>query len=181
MVKKTIMAAVICTIFILPLMSQGFDEELQTLGFETPQEPMSAIDFELINLDGEKVTLSSMEGKLVFLNFWATWCGPCRSEMPSMEKLYDELKDEDFIILAVDLGEPENTVRDFVNEYGLTFPVLLDTDNAVGSSYGARSIPTTYIIDPEGMVLARAVGARDWNTADFKTLFRSIIAGYKQD
>jgi peroxiredoxin len=108
------------------------------------------------------VNLENLKGKIVFLNFWATWCPACRDEMPSMEKLYTKFKDKDFIMLAVNLREKPKTVRSFKEEYRLNFPILLDTDGSVSYRYGVRSIPATFLIDREGHLIGRAVGARDW-------------------
>jgi len=148
---------------------------LARAGFEIPSQTLPSIDFELENLQGNKELLSDYLGKVVFLNFWATWCGPCQSEMPAMEKVYRELKDEGFVILAVDLAEEKDTVQKFIEERNLTFPVLLDKTGEVGSIYDARSIPTTYLIDRDGNVLGRAIGVRPWEDDAFISLFRQIL------
>lgn len=155
-----------------------FDDIEQAMshsGFDVPADTLPSIDFELMNLQGNLEALSDYRGKVVFLNFWATWCGPCQSEMPAMENVYNELKDEGFVILAVDLAEDKDTVAKFISERNLTFPVLLDTSGKIGGIYEARSIPTTYIIDREGNILGRAVGVRPWEDESFMTLFRQIL------
>lgn len=148
---------------------------LNRAGFDTPTEALPSIDFELANLQGLNEKLSDYKGQVVFLNFWATWCGPCRSEMPAMEEVYRELKDDGFVILAVDLAEETQTVQDFVDDYGLTFPVLLDQTGQVGGMYDARSIPTTYLVDRDGNILGRAIGARPWEDDAYMDLFRDIL------
>ena len=135
---------------------------LGSLGFQTPTEDLQAIDFNLKDLAGRPSSLSAYRGKVVFLNFWATWCGPCRAEIPSMERLYTELKDEGLAIVAVNSQEPPEQVSAFVEETGMSFPVLLDSTGKVGAAYGVRAIPTTYIIDPQGAIRGRMVGTRDW-------------------
>ena len=115
-------------------------------------------------LDDELFTLSDHLGKIVFLNFWATWCGPCRTEMPSMELLYDKYRDRGFEILAVNSGERADGVYSFMASNNFTFPALLDTDGAVSRSYGIQAIPTSYIIDRDGMIILRLTGSIDWNT-----------------
>jgi peroxiredoxin len=132
------------------------------LGIHRFEDKFKAPDFSLKNLEGEAVNLENLKGKIVFLNFWATWCPACRDEMPSMEKLYTKFKDKDFIMLAVNLREKPKTVRSFKEEYRLNFPILLDTDGSVSYRYGVRSIPATFLIDREGHLIGRAVGARDW-------------------
>ncbi|MEQ6388324.1 thiol-disulfide oxidoreductase ResA [Bacillaceae bacterium S4-13-58] len=114
-----------------------------------------APDFILETLDGEKVQLSDYRGQGVFLNFWATYCPPCKEEMPYMENQYHYFKDKGVTVLAVDVGEPKVTVEGFVNEYGLTFPILLDPSEDVMSAYGIGQLPVTFLVDKEGMVIDR--------------------------
>ncbi|MGI6536968.1 MAG: TlpA disulfide reductase family protein [Caldicoprobacterales bacterium] len=127
-------------------------------------------DFELKDLDGNTVKLSDQKGKIVFLNFWATWCPPCRDEMPYMQEFHEKYKDEDVVILAVNPNQVENrgmdnaekaeeSVRKFISEYGYTFPILLDADDSVWAVYQQRGVPTNYIIDKEGIVRYLKLGA----------------------
>lgn len=131
-------------------------------------------DFTLENLEGEQVSLSDFDGQTILLNFWALWCGPCVREMPSMEKLYEDLKDEGFVIIAVDLGDSKASVEKYVARAELTFPVLLDKTQEIGSIYGASSIPLSYIIDTEGYIVGAALGTLNWNTAKIKEMLRFI-------
>lgn len=121
-----------------------------------------APDFELESLDGEVLRLSDFRGKKVIINLWATWCPPCRAEMPHMQDFYQDYKDKGVIILAVNLSKEErnsNAVRPFVeDEFKLTFPVLLDKKGEIGTLYRAVSIPTTYFIDTKGKVQNKAIG-----------------------
>jgi peroxiredoxin len=151
-------------------------DRLVAAGLAVPKEPMPADDFTLTTLEGANVKLSDYRGKVVFLNFWATWCPPCRSEMPSMERLYAKLHGSGLEILAIDLQEPKDTVQKFVKDNALTFTVLLDPKGAVGGAWGAQSIPTTYLIDRKGGILARAIGAREWDSPDMVALFEAILA-----
>lgn len=118
-----------------------------------------AMDFKLKDLNGKEVSLSNYKGKKVFLNFWATWCPPCKAEMPEMEKLYQETKDSDLVILAVNLDEDKDTVQKFINSNKYNFPVLLDTGNIVASQYEVVSIPTSFFIDKEGNIVDKHIGA----------------------
>ncbi len=113
---------------------------------------MDDYDFNLEDLKGNKVTLSQYKGKKVFLNFWATWCPPCKTEMPDMEKLYQETKDTDLIMLAVNVGEDKNTVQSFISKNEYNFAVLLDTKGEVSQLYQVKGIPTSYFIDTEGFL-----------------------------
>ncbi|KAB8128990.1 TlpA family protein disulfide reductase [Gracilibacillus oryzae] len=122
-----------------------------------------APDFELQTLSGETAKLSDFRGKKVMINFWATWCPPCRAEMPDMEKFYQE---KDIVILAVNLTESENNlqqVEDFVKEYNLTFPILLDDKLEVATGYMIRPIPTSFMIDSNGIIAFRAYGALNYD------------------
>lgn len=142
--------------------SAELDELMAPLGITSLPKGKIAADFTLKDLNGKEVSLSDYRGKIVFLNFWATWCPPCRQEMPSMEKLYQRFKDKDFVMLAVDLRERQSTVKDFASDYKLNFTILLDSRGKVSDTYGVRAIPTTYLINRKGKLIGKAVGARDW-------------------
>ena len=120
---------------------------------------MKDYDFELEDLNGNKVALSDYKGKKVYLNFWATWCPPCKAEMPDMEKLYQETKDTGLIMLAVNVGEDKKTVQDFITSSGYNFPVLLDVTGEVSQLYQVTGIPTSYFIDTEGYLDDGATGS----------------------
>nr|WP_221452409.1 redoxin domain-containing protein [Bacillus benzoevorans] len=111
---------------------------------------VKAPDFELENLSGEKVKLSDYRGKKVILNFWATWCPPCKEEMPAMEKFYQKAGD-DVEILAVNI-DPQYNVQEFIDKMGITFPILLDKNDKVNSAYLIMTIPTTYFINEDGLI-----------------------------
>lgn len=118
-----------------------------------------AIDFTLNDLDENPVKLSDFRGKKVLLNFWATWCPPCRAEMPDIEKLYKEYGDKDLVILAVNIGEDRKTVKDFVEQNGYSFKILLDTKSEVANKYVVNAIPTSYFIDADGSISNHYIGA----------------------
>ena len=149
-------------------------DQLMELGFQVFRVPVVAPVFTLKDLNGEDVSLSSLRGKLVFLNFWATWCGPCRVEMPSMQVMYESLDGYNFEILAVDLQESERTVKNFIEKEGFTFPVVLDKNGRVGAQYGARSIPTTYLIDIDGNAVGFLIGSRRWDVEDVYDTFKKL-------
>ena len=132
--------------------------------------------FELPTSDGKMVALGGLKGKVLLLNFWATWCPPCREEMPSMERLYQEFKDQGLAVLAVNIRESPKQVERFMRDFRLTFPALLDTDATVSGRYGVRGLPSTYLVDRTGHVVGQAVGARDWAGASAKALVRSLLA-----
>lgn len=115
------------------------------------QEGRAAPDFVLNTLDGGAVRLSDLRGKIVVMNFWATWCGPCRQEMPEMVKVYQE-QTGGVVVLAIDSQEADGPVREFVEGFGVTFPVPMDRSGAVGSAYGVKEFPTSLFIDKTGVI-----------------------------
>lgn len=119
---------------------------------------ISALDFKLKDLNGKEVSLSDFKGKKVFLNFWASWCPPCKAEMPDIEKLYEETKDSDLVILAVNLGEDKNTAKSFIENNKYNFTVLLDSDQSIAMKYNIVAIPTSFFIDKEGNIVSSIKG-----------------------
>ena len=143
------------------------------------EEKIAAQDFTLMTMDNKKVSLKDFKGKYIFLNFWATWCGPCIDEMPSMERLYKKFKTRknfEMLAVSVDKGGAE-VVEKFKAENKFTFTVLLDRDSEVAGAYGVMGIPSTYLIDPQGYVINRAVGARTWDTKDSIEFFEKMLGG----
>ena len=133
-------------------------------------------DIDLPTLQGKSISLKSLRGKVVFLNFWATWCLPCRHEMPAMERLYGRLKEKGFEILAVSIdARGEEVVAPFVKKLGLTYPILMDRDMDALRAFGVRGMPTTFLIDREGRIAHLAVGAREWDGKDALKLIRGIM------
>ncbi len=143
---------------------------------ESKPKGVSAQDFILPALTGNDVKLSDYKGKVVFLNIWATWCPPCRDEMPSMESLYRRLKGRNFELLAVSIDrDGEKVVRPFAAKYGLTFPVLLDPEGKTYRLYGLTGVPESFIIDKSGVVIHKVIGPQDWMTKEWLDYFDRII------
>ena len=134
-----------------------------------------AADFKLPLLSAETRSLSDYKGKVVFLNFWATWCPPCREEMPAMEKLYQRFKNEGLVFLAVDIQEGRKEVEAFIKERGFSFPVALDEKGEAAGLYGIRSIPTTFIVDKDGNIIAAAIGGRQWDSSQMFAAFSLLL------
>lgn len=120
-----------------------------------------AEDFTLTDLEGNEITLSDLKGKKVFLNFWATWCSPCKAEMPDIEKIYQDTTDSDLIIIAVNIGESKKTVNNFIEDKNYNFKVLLDSDQEVASRYYITAIPTSLFIDEDGYIIAQKSGSME--------------------
>ncbi len=126
-----------------------------------------APSFALPGLDGKIVHLSDHRGKVVLVNIWATWCRPCVDEMPSMEKLYQEFKDRDFEILAVSIdADGTGAVVPFMLKYKLTFPALIDSEGSIRESYRVTGVPESFIIDQQGILVKKIIGAADWSAPD---------------
>ena len=130
----------------------------------------------LPTLSGDAADLASLRGKVVMVNFWATWCGPCLVEMPSMQRLYNEYQSQDFEILAVSSDfEGEPVVKPYVDRLQLTFPILLDPRFEVNQSFKVTGIPTTIIIDRDGIITHKFFGSRDWDTLDSHRLIMQLL------
>ncbi len=162
-------------IFIVSACGETLQNEIREAGLKPIKAGTQLIDFELESLEGGMVKLSSFKGKVVFLNFWATWCPPCVAEMPSMQKLYDHFKKQGLEIIAVDLQEDKAAVQKFVDKHNITFTAVLDRTGRIGSLYGARNIPTTYIIDRQGFVIAGTIGGKEWYSPELISFFEFLL------
>lgn len=140
-------------------------------GFAQPPSPFAvdklsgqkAPDFTLKDINGNSISLSSFKGKVVLLNFWATWCPPCRAEIPSMNKLYQKLKNRGFVILAVSTDRAVVDVKDFLKTIPVNFPVVVDYNLTVSRSlYKVFMLPTTFLIDRKGVIVEKYFGDQDW-------------------
>ncbi|MDF2903320.1 MAG: ahpC/TSA family protein [Bacillus sp. (in: firmicutes)] len=159
MVKKVIAAVALVALFAVAMVHamDKSDQKTTTSQKSGLEEGMKAPDFELKNLAGESVKLSDLKGKKVMVNFWATWCPPCKAEMPEMEKFYQASKDK-VEILAINM-DPKNDVAGFAKEHGITFPILLDEKDEINKNYQIVSIPTTYFVDEKGIITHKFIGS----------------------
>jgi peroxiredoxin len=133
-----------------------------------------APDFELPDTDGKLHRLSDYRGKTVIINFWTTWCPPCREEIPSMNRAWQLLRQEDVVMLAINMGEDEDTIFVFTADYPAEFPLRLDRDGAVISQWPVKGLPTTYVIAPDGSLAYRAIGGRAWDDSDILDTLRAL-------
>ena len=140
------------------------------------KEGENAPNFTLKNLDGKEISLNQFRGKHVLINFWATWCGPCKIEMPSLEALYERFKDKNFVLLAISNDMfGANIVKPFVKAHNINFPVLLDQRLKVSNAFGVVSLPTTFMIDPQGKIIGALFGAEDWATPSNILYFENLL------
>jgi thiol-disulfide isomerase/thioredoxin len=154
-------------------------EQLKKAGLDVPARELMSEDFSLESPEGTRVSFSSFKGKVVLLSFWATWCGPCKQEMPAMQTLYQKLRGKGFEVVAVDMMEDKATVAKFVKTSGYTFPVLIDSTGEVGGGpYGARALPTNYIVDKGGRIVGRKIGIDGpaWTSDERVALFESLLS-----
>ncbi len=131
----------------------------------TMQAPKPAPALKLKDIEGKSHDLAKLRGKVVLINFWATWCPPCRREMPSMERLAQRFKGQPFVVLAVDVGEDPDTIETFTSQLDttLTFPILLDTRSHAMRAWPVAGLPTTFLVDKKGRIVASAIGGREFD------------------
>jgi thiol-disulfide isomerase/thioredoxin len=151
-----------------------YASRLEALGFQIFDPPSEPKDFKVLTLAGSSKLRSSSKGKVVLLNFWATWCPPCQAEIPSIEALSRAMKDLPFEVFAVDLGEAPVPVKTFVAEKKMSYPVYLDPTNSLARTYASQGIPTTYILDKSGKFIASMVGSFDYTKPEFLNLIKEI-------
>lgn len=158
-IKSINFIILLATLFCLDVSVYANERSLLT----EVKEKWLAEDFTLKDENGKPHTLSSYRGKVVVINFWATWCPPCLKEMPSMERAHKKWTREGIEILAINAGEDEDSIFAFTGEYNISFTVLLDENSSVLDRFPSIGLPTTYVIDPQGYVIYRAVGSREWD------------------
>ncbi|MCW8908770.1 MAG: TlpA family protein disulfide reductase [Sedimenticola sp.] len=133
-----------------------------------------APDFTLNDVHGKPVSLADFGGRVLVINFWATWCPSCRKEMPSLERAADWLKQYDAALIGVNVGERPNQVHRYLAEEPVDFPILLDPDMKMSTEWGATRLPVTYVVDPEGRIVYRALGSREWDAPELLVPIRSL-------
>jgi thiol-disulfide isomerase/thioredoxin len=153
------------------------DGLLLKLNIEKIDKRTPALDFILKDLNGNKIKLQDLRGKVVFLNFWATWCPSCRLEMPSMEKLHEEFGNQGLVVLAINYREKAEEINAFFKEHRVTFTTLLDEQGRSLELYKAWSLPTTYLINRNGEIVGKLVGHRDWHSEQARVFFRQLLEG----
>ena len=172
-------------VFLLITYSSVFAEEkkiplnaserklLEQSRIEIPSHYIEAHDFEGEMASGKKASLADFSGKFLILNFWATWCSPCLKEMPDLDQVYQSLGPDKLVVLAVSMGESRERVRKFLKKRNYSFPVMTDPEMEITRLYGVRNIPITYLVDPSGVIIGRALGPREWSDPKLLKFFRS--------
>jgi peroxiredoxin len=156
--------------------STGIDEAARELDLIRPPRPKQAADFTVSLLGGDTLKLRGQRGKPVLMNFWATWCAPCREEMPAMERLYLKHRERGFVLLAVSVDTDAAVVKPFLERHKLTFPVALDAKMDLANTYGVRALPASFLIDRDGYLAAVALGPRAWDNRSAHKLVEVMLA-----
>jgi peroxiredoxin len=157
------------------------DRDEMTLAPRHDRHPFP-VDFTLPDLQGDYISLSKQQGKVILLNFWATWCHPCRAEMPSIDAAFKHYQSKSFLVLASAIDtQGKDTVSSFVQHHALSFPILLDPQDVVGRRLQLPGIPATYVIDKQGRIALAAFGAKDWNSPSMHRLFDALLAERNHD
>lgn len=148
---------------------------LESERIDAPKVELAAADFEGTLLNGQPFRLSEQKGKVVFLNFWATWCSPCIKEMPDMQELQKELGSK-ILVLAVGMGEEAERIEKFQKKYQFEFQIFPDPEMKVTQLYGVRNIPITYLVDTSGIIVGRALGPREWTRPKLLKFFEDLAS-----
>ena len=168
---KTFVAIVFMSGAVLFILPEPVRAGMQLL-HKVPRTPM-APDFEVPDLDGKKTRLSDFRGKVVLVNFWATWCPPCRKEIPSMQRAWKILEKENVMMLAVHIGGSLDKIWTFLTDYEVEFPVLFDARSKSTKGWPIVGLPTSFVVDPQGRIALRAIGGREWDDPE---LIKEILA-----
>ena len=179
-------------VWLLPLRRAGEDgghhgatstlDPFEKAGIVELKEGQKAPAFTLATLDGGHASLVDHRDKLVVLNFWATWCGPCALEMPSLEALWRRYRERGLVVIAVsvDRGSPRGLLEPYVRNLKLTFPILLDPDSKTSDSWRVTALPATFLVRPGGDATGMAVGAREWDSAEMKALVERLLPSQRR-
>jgi peroxiredoxin len=171
--SRVVVALLALAAALLPARFVLAEDPVAALSLIRPRPAKEAPDFQARTPDDHLLRLADYKGKVVFLNFWATWCEPCREEMPSIERLRASLDGRPFAVLAVNLAEPESRIHKFLETLSLGFPILLDRDTGTTRAWQAKVLPATYIVGPDGAIRYRHVGDLDWSKPEVR---KQIVA-----
>jgi thiol-disulfide isomerase/thioredoxin len=153
-----------------------YADRLEKLGFVVFSKPEALDEYAVTSLGGAAGKLGDQKGKIVLLNFWATWCPPCRAEMPAIDALWKKTKGAAFAIMGVSVGEEPSQVKDFIAKQGFGYPIYVDPTGELGAAFGARSIPTTYVLDKSGAAIAGKVGGAPYDSPEAIALFSELAS-----
>jgi peroxiredoxin len=150
-------------------------ELLKPLNLSPYRSLMHPPDFSSLAADGRRVSLASLQGKVLLLNFWASWCPECRPEMPMFEQLHREFSAQGLAVVGINAREGTSIIREYAKEVGLTFPLILDSSGKINSTYGVIGLPTTFLIGRNGRAVALAIGPREWSGKPARALIQALL------
>ncbi|CAA6815528.1 MAG: Thiol:disulfide oxidoreductase related to ResA [uncultured Thiotrichaceae bacterium] len=162
------------TLFLIISLSACFSEQEGGSSYLKTETSIQTPDRPFQDLNGTSYTMENLKGKPIIINFWATWCPPCRAEMPSMNRAWAKVKDEGILMFAANVGESPETIAKFTEEIPIDFPIILDVNAKLSMAWGVRGMPTTYIIDAKGKVVYSAVGERPWDDDSILDAVRAL-------
>jgi peroxiredoxin len=168
-------SAVVGGLITVALATHAAEDPFKALTLSTPSPREAAREFTVPASDGNSLRLVQYRGQVVVLNFWATWCVPCREEMPAMERVYERFKDRGLVVLAVSVDVAGADVARFVEQRRFTFPIGLDPKRALATTYGVRALPSSFLIDRRGQLAARAIGPREWDSAAAHAVIEALL------
>ena len=161
---------------LIPISVLGHEDSFAKMGVVSPKNEKIAPNFILETVTGEKISLKDFKGKAVLLNFWATWCQPCKKELPSMQRIYEELSSEGVEVVAISIDRnKKERVKQYIKNHNLTFPILLDPGQKVRKDYFILGLPTSYLIGIDGKLKGFISGAREWDSNASKEMFSTLI------
>jgi peroxiredoxin len=175
-----IFSGVVLLLVVLALFIGGCERPTEKGEVPTTQPPVAmrgslAPDFTLQDTNGKSWKLSELKGQVVFINFWATWCPPCREEMPSMQELYEAMPPDSFKMLTILSNDDPNLAMAFAEKVGFNFPILIDPFSETGQAYGITGVPETYIVDKQGILRQKYLGPRDWSSDEARNMLLSYM------
>ena len=161
---------------LIPISVLGHEDSFAKMGVVSPRNEKIAPNFILETVTGEKISLKDFKGKAVLLNFWATWCQPCKKELPSMQRIYEKLSSEGVEVVAISIDRnKKERVKQYIKNHNLTFPILLDPNQKVRKDYFILGLPTSYLIGSDGKLKGFISGAREWDSNDSKEMFSTLM------
>lgn len=173
----TTMKSFLCILGAIGLTTATVGMALEGVGDDgltaLPERPL-APEFDLAGPDGKRIRLSDFQGEPLIVNFWATWCPPCRAEMPSMQRAWEQMRDEGIAVVAINVGESAGDIKRFLDQEPVGFPLPMDESSQVVQAWPVRGLPTTFVVDPQGRLAYKAVGEREWDDPPLLKLVRGL-------